>query len=327
LHFSAKRGDGSELQSVHAVLIEVPGAGLTKAGRVLGVTVPRLELNGEPALRVRVENGGNTHLKVTGTITIRDRLRRKTVATIPVSGFYVLPGTTTTHTIVWRNPPLVAIAHAKVHLDLLEACNGQAAAACEATGSGVVLHWWIIAGFAAFLFVLRIALAIASFRRRRRERRAVPRAAYRAPEPAAAASGNGGLWDRTVSVQNSMALRRARQAIAMLRQGAGETGVRVEVALGLLRSVRDVSDVVAEVESAYEHAPTQREAAALALALQEVDSARAAEALLRGYAKADRVLAQRIKRALAQIDPADLRAHRDLMDALPASRRGSLPVG
>jgi hypothetical protein len=114
----------------------------------------------------------------------------------------------------------------------------------------------------------------------------------------------------------------------MLRAGAGESGVRVDVAIGLLRSVEDIPEVLGEVEGAYADAVRRRatkEAAALSLALMVVDSVEAPEALLRAYARADRVLAARLRKALTACDPADLRAHHELLDALPPNRRQTLP--
>jgi hypothetical protein len=134
-------------------------------------------------------------------------------------------------------------------------------------------------------------------------------------------------WSATVDVHDAAALRRARTAIDMLREGAGRTGVRVEVALGLLRTVRNSPTVREAVESAYADAAARRahrEWIPLALAMHEVGAAEAAEALLLAYARADRVLAARIRRALAECDPADVRAHRDLIDALPIGRRQNL---
>jgi hypothetical protein len=326
-------------EALHAVLLEVPGQGLTRAGRLVDVTMPKFEINGRVPIRIRVENSGDTHLKIEGLIIVRDRLRRRTVATLQVPVFYVLPGTTGAQTVVWRDPPLFAVPRAQVHVDLLSLCTGEGARACEGAANGFIVHWWVIAGFAVFLLVLRLLIGVFGFRRRRAERRRerkAPPGGRRAYEPPAAAGSGpaarspGASWDQKVAVAGSLALRRARTALGMLRQGAGETGVRVEVALGLLRSVRDASEVAAEVERAYRDAVvkrSQRESAALALALHEIDSPHAAEALLLGYAKADRVLALRLKRALAECDPADLRAHRDLLDALPASRRQALPVG
>ena len=175
----------------------------------------------------------------------------------------------------------------------------------------------------------------------------VPKAAYsppkieppkrRAAKPLAApklkaptASAKRSAWEvAPPRTTGALAVRRARTALRMLAAGAGTTGVRVEVALGLLRSVREAPGVADEVEAAYADAARRgavKETAALSLALQEVDSADAAAALLRGYAKADKVLAARLKKALSQCDPADLRVHPDLLDALPIGRRSSLPV-
>ncbi len=128
----------------------------------------------------------------------------------------------------------------------------------------------------------------------------------------------------------SMALRRARTAIRMLEQGAGQSGVRVDVAMGLLRSVQAVAEVRTAVEAAYGEAirkRSSRSAAGLALALQAVDSSEAPAALLRGYARADTVLASRLRRALMECDPADLRAQDELLEALPRSRRQALQIG
>jgi hypothetical protein len=115
----------------------------------------------------------------------------------------------------------------------------------------------------------------------------------------------------------------------MLRDGPGETGVRIEVALGLLRSVRDDQRATAEVESAYASSLAQGspdEIASLALALHEIDSSRATAALLRAYASAGDTLARRLRRALAQCEPADLMLHKDLLAALPPARRRALPL-
>jgi hypothetical protein len=48
--------------------------------------------------------------------------------------------------------------------------------------------------------------------------------------------------------------------------------------------------------------------------------------MLRAYAGAGELLARRLRRALATLEPADIALHADLLAALPVARRRALPL-
>ena len=121
-----------------------------------------------------------------------------------------------------------------------------------------------------------------------------------------------------------MALRRADVALRMIGGKTGETGAILDSGLDLLYSVRADPDVVARVEQVYEETRNRRKLGPLALALFAVDSRIAPEALLDSFATASKMIAERIRRAILACDPADIRAHRDLIRALPQGRRDQL---
>lgn len=337
---------------LHSILIELQGEGIAAQGRVLGITMPRIEATGRVPFRIQVQNVGNTHLALQGTIEVQDRVRNTRIARIPVPKFYVLPGKTSGALVIWRDPPIFAPVMASAELALAGAPPEAVGGRVMAETTGLVIVWWLlsIAG-ALVLLLLRLFWGLISPRRRRarRERRERRRAAQpvAAPAPApaplpgpapsrvAAAVGSQtkSVWvapQRTQTTTNGIALRRASAALRLLREGAGRSGVRVDVAVGLLRTVEDIPAVRGEIEAAYGDAVGRRayhETATIALALVVVDSVEAPAALLRAYARADSVLAARLRRALAQVDPADIRSHPDLIEALPPARKQALPVG
>jgi hypothetical protein len=121
--------------------------------------------------------------------------------------------------------------------------------------------------------------------------------------------------------------RRARVALGLLSEGPGRTGERVEVALDVLRTVREATSVAAKVEEAYEAARRARDRKAqapLALALAAVGSPQAPAALLRAYATAPEPLAGQILEALRELPADALAPHRRLISALPPARRDAL---
>jgi hypothetical protein len=329
--------------ALHTMLIEVTGPGIVRSAKLLGLSMPRVEINGRVPFKIQVQNTGNTFVGFQGTISIHDRLR-KSDTTISFRRFYALPGRTATITISWLNPPPIVWARATANVTTTFA-GGAVGDRADARATGLIIIWWAVAIVVALvLIVLRLLTGLFGRRRRedrraRHERRMAARAAEEAARrPAAAAELPAPLggpprrsaWDEHAHspTAGAIALRRARAALRMLRAGAGESGVRVDVAIGLLRSVEDIPEVLGEVEGAYADAVRRRatkEAAALSLALMVVDSVEAPEALLRAYARADRVLAARLRKALTACDPADLRAHHELLDALPPNRRQTLP--
>lgn len=123
---------------------------------------------------------------------------------------------------------------------------------------------------------------------------------------------------------SGMALRRAEVAIRMISGKPGETGAILDSGLDLLYSVRNDAAVVERVEQAYEETRNRRKLGPLALALFAVDSRSAPEALLDSFATASKVVAERIRRAILACDPADIRPHRALIQALPQARRDQI---
>jgi len=123
---------------------------------------------------------------------------------------------------------------------------------------------------------------------------------------------------------SAMALRRAEVAIRMISGKPGETGAILDSGLDLLYSVRTDPSVVERVEQAFEETRNRRKLGPLALALFAVDSRAAPEALLDAFGTASKVVAERLRRAILACDPADIRPHRALIQALPQGRRDQL---
>ncbi|MFN2640823.1 MAG: hypothetical protein ABR548_02860 [Actinomycetota bacterium] len=331
--------------ALHAMLIEVSGVGILRQAKLLGISMPKLEMNGHVPFRIEVQNTGNTFASFGGTISIHDRLRRNDVS-IAIPRFYALPGRITTVTVTWLSPPPILVARVTAHIPWTfpGAAGGDVA---ESRTTGVVIIWWavaIIVGLVLLVFRLLVGLfsrRSREDRRARHERRVAKKEAASVPKKRGAAAASElpppmvapkrSAWDEQAHTPTAgaLAMRRARTALDMLREGAGESGVRVDVAIGLLQSVQGIPDVLTAVEGAYADAARRRatrEAAALSLALAVMDSVDAPEALLRAYAKADHVLAPRVRKALGSIDPAELRSHADLLEELPPARRQALPV-
>ncbi|HVL90363.1 MAG TPA: hypothetical protein VM841_09030, partial [Actinomycetota bacterium] len=149
----------------------------------------------------------------------------------------------------------------------------------------------------------------------------------REPDPLPEANWSAAVPDQPlekVSGGSAMALRRAEVAIRMITGKPGETGAILDSGLDLLYSVRTDPAVVERVEQAYEETRNRRKLGPLALALFAVDSRTAPEALLDAFATASKVVAERIRRAILACDPADIRPHRSLIQALPQSRRDQI---
>ena len=130
----------------------------------------------------------------------------------------------------------------------------------------------------------------------------------------------------TEALSGAAALRRAKVALDMLGGPTGETGAILDAALELLRSVRRDPGVIAAVAETYEANRARRRAGPLALALAVVESSRAPAALLEAYAAAPKVVADRVRKAISACDPAELRQHPGLIEALPPARRSEIDV-
>lgn len=330
-----------DVQALHTLLITVTGAGLRRELSVDSIAMPTFETRGNVVFRLTVTNSGNTHAVLQGSIRVRDRLR-KSDTNIAIPTLYAMPQRTTTYLIEWGNPPPILLAQARAVVSYrFESPSGPGGASGASTTGTVWVFWALALAVALLLLIVRLLFGLGSRRRKRTRRERAARIAS-ASKPttgadllhaAPAVRSGRSAWEGEplhTSAAGAIAVRRANAAIRLLKQGAGKSGVRPDVAIGLLRSVEDLPEVRRAVEAAYEEVMARnsiKEAAALSLALSVVESPHAPEALLRAYAKADRVLAARIRRALAQCDPADLRSLPDLLDALPQSRRDALPVG
>ncbi len=124
-------------------------------------------------------------------------------------------------------------------------------------------------------------------------------------------------------------LRRALVALELMTERGARSAERIDVGLGLLRWTRG-DEVTAAVEEAFDAAAAagkKSAIAALALAMDEVGSSRATEALLRAYASSPRHLASRLRDALQRAPVEEFRNRSELLDALPADRRSALKVG
>lgn len=338
---------GRQAQALHTVLATVAGGGLRREARVASIEMPAFETRDRILFRISVDNTGNTHAVVRGTITIRDWLRRSDTS-IEIPTLYAMPGRTSRFVLEWKDPPPILLARATAHVSLRYESPSGPAVAQSVTTTGVAIVYWALALLVALvLLVIRLLIGLFGRRRRRAGRARRERAAGRIPAgpkpttgadlpppvPGAPVRAGRSAWAGEPlhnAAAGAIAVRRTHAAIALLREGAGRSGVRADVAVGLLRGVQDLPEVRREVEAAYEDAVQRKaagEAGALALGLAVVDSPHAPEALLRAYAKSDRVLAARLRRALAACDPADLRSNPDLLEALPRARRETLPAG
>jgi hypothetical protein len=124
-------------------------------------------------------------------------------------------------------------------------------------------------------------------------------------------------------------LRRALVALELMTERGARSVERIDVGLGLLRWATG-DEAVAAVEAAFDGAAAAGKKSAIgaiALAMAEVGSPRATEALLRAYAAAPRHLAKRLRDALRSTPEEELRDRGELLAALPEDRRSALKVG
>lgn len=126
------------------------------------------------------------------------------------------------------------------------------------------------------------------------------------------------------------AVRRARVALELLTGDVKVSEAKLDVALEILRTVRDHDEARAAVLAAFEEQRGARKGQgleALALALHAVGSDRAPVALLQAYAAAKAPLDDHLREALSGYAPDVLRAHQELIAALSKQRRERLGSG
>lgn len=358
VHLHATGSSLEESEAVHAVLVGVPGPAAPRSGRVVGLSMPEWSLGGSVPLTLTLENTGALHLIAEGTILLRNALGR-VAARVQIGRAVVLPGKRRVIVTSAATPLLPGPLYARADIGFGPGVPGGAASA-----QGFASTWPALAG-AGLVVLLALRFAVRRIRRRvrsRRERReraahaerAAPvahaeRAARSEPEagpqavrgtrpasaeptpataPAAGAPGREALWaEPERAIPSGIAVRRGTVALDLLARGPGRRGVRLQVALDLLGSVRTDPEVARLVEDAYLDArrrSNRRALGPLALALALVESTKAPEGLLRAYASAGRALVEPLRAALRACDPADLRAHGALLRALPEDRLASL---